>query len=272
MSILAEELRKGRSVDQVLAQIAGSYGPQVAAVVQAGAAANNPAAALSGLARLIQRRMDYRRQLSAAMVYPLIVSSFAGLMLITGLYWMGRQHAGGLGWGAGAGYGWFVPVILIALLLAAVLVARSTGGGWLPRHFRALRWARLAWFAELVALELEQGIPRDQAVQLSAQASGDRGLRHAARLWSAAEQRGSGLRATAGVPPLLAWTLQFGADSPEKLAAALRRLANVYWYRSERAAALLTGALPAAVLVLVAGSLALAFVVLVLGPVYGTFP
>lgn len=290
---LAEQLRRGRGVQEVLAEIAGKYGPQVAAVVQAGAASGRPAEALAGMAGLIRRRIEYRRRLAMALVYPVVVSLFAAGLLIAGIVWSASHGPVEMGTGMGTEirgveggptelesawrtYWWVIPAAVLSVSLLAFLLHRKIAN-WLPPRLRAIRWARLAWFAELVALELEQGMPMGEAVRLSAEASGDLGMRRAAVAWSAAEQRGATLgdgpmREPGGAPSLLVWTLQNGAESPLGFPEALRRLAGIYWYRSERAANLWTRVLPAVLIVSVAGGLAMAFILMVLGPLYKTFP
>ncbi|WP_164101449.1 type II secretion system F family protein [Candidatus Laterigemmans baculatus] len=295
---LTDQLRRGRDVQEVLAEIAGKYGRQVAAVAEAGAAAGRPAEALAGLAALIRRRLEYRRRLAMALVYPVTISAIAGVLLAAGLVWISvgepmaadavstvRLSRGGGALPGGERWWWTTPA---GIALAAIIVwlLRRQLSRWVPSRLRALRWARLAWFAELVALAIEQGMPIGEAVRIAAEASGDRGLRRAAEQWTAAELQGQrqfplepsplepvGVRSadSRDAPGLLLWTLRNGASSPLGFPEALRRLAGVYWYRSEQAATWATIVLPAVLLVSVAGTLAIAFIVIVLGPIYRTF-
>ncbi len=120
--------------------------------------------------------------------------------------------------------GWIPPLVGILLVFlwwlstrrAAVLGPR--GGGrflqFMPVTRRAVRDARLASVAEIMAMLVEQGVPLGEAAVLAANCAADRRMMHAADELAQAVERGGAPPAAdqlAGFPPLLAWMISAGS-------------------------------------------------------------
>jgi type II secretory pathway component PulF len=119
-----------------------------------------------------------------------------------------------------------------------------------------LREGRAATFAELLALMNEQRVPLHDAVVLAADASGDRGLREAARTVSDRLRRGetgSQGRLPAPFPPLIGWSLFAGVES-KALTETLRNSARLYRERAARTARWAILYLPIVLTVVIGGT------------------
>ena len=246
----------GESLPQILAREGKQFPPVWCAVVEAGVRSGRLSAALEGLSTTARRVAEVRRAVGIAWIYPLVVVSLAFvlfLFLVTRLaplmlavfrdltsrtdpfletlVWVGD---GAAVWGVA------VPLCLVAGCSLAWYrsgrAARLQGhshaaprqGGWFGRwpSVRQTLWdGRVATFAELMALLVDQRIPLQEAMVLAGEASGDKGLSESSRAIAVRLASGEVFaereQIPAPFPPLLGWLLghRAPADPSERVAA-----------------------------------------------------
>jgi general secretion pathway protein F len=265
---IGDRLERGEQLTDILASDPHAVPRLWGAVVAAGVKSGHLAAALEGMAATGRRVAELRRGVALAFMYPLIVAGLAYVMLILTLTYyipivqsardgltsvsnVVLDRLGDLGQSVSLWAPWppiLVAVGLIYLWWRSGRVAwttesteegrgRSETGGW-PSVFRVLREGRAATFAELLALMNDQRVPLHDAVVLAADASGDRGLREAARTVSDQLRRGetgSSGRLPSAFPPLIGWSLFAGVET-KALTETLRNSARLYRERAARTA------------------------------------
>jgi general secretion pathway protein F len=290
-TLLGMRMSRGENLPEILASEPQLFPPVWRAVVLAGIRSGQLAAALEGMATTGRRIAELRRATAAALMYPLIVVGLAYVLFVAivrhfapvvlaamedltsrsnaflaALVWLGQRAI------------WWAPWLPVAcLLLLALWWFRWGRAGRLFREViatgpqRRRAWSRatlrqtlydsrLATFAELLALLVEQQVPVHEAVVLAADATGDRGLSQAAREAADRLQRGelSGDRQQiAGrFPPLLAWLI---ATRPGRVGfgRTLRMAAETYRRRAQRAVAWRTAYLPIVLTAVIGGGFAL---------------
>jgi type II secretory pathway component PulF len=133
-----------------------------------------------------------------------------------------------------------------------------------------LRSGRTATFAELLALLIKQGVPLDHAVALAGDASGDGGLRAAAKEIAARLRNGESVTgsdaAASRIPPLLAWLLLGGAPHAS-LAETLTLVAEQYRQRAARTVTWTAVYLPIVLTAVLGGTVTFVQGLAVFGPV-----
>jgi type II secretory pathway component PulF len=297
---LSQRMEQGENLEHILATDSEHFPPVWRAAVLAGVRSGHLAVALEGLSETARRVAEHRRSVVLAMIYPLIVTLLAyGLLLFLLMraplhYQIGLDLSGSpdplLAWMAWLGEtaGWVLLVIpmLVAVSLAAGWYrlgrfalpgrdARPTGpqrfaARW-PSLRRAVQDSRLATFAEILSLLLRQQVPLDEALVLSAEASGDRALAAAARDLAGHLQSGQPLIGPNAIPPplprLLGWMLASGMPA-EELGSALAQTAETYRERSRRGANWAAVYLPILLTVFVGGTATLLAALAALAPVW----
>ncbi len=285
---LSRRMTAGESLGQILASDPQTFPPVWRAVVEAGLRSGQLAAALESMSATARRLSDLRKEVAAALVYPLIVLSLAYALLVftltqltpvttrafedltgtsdplmTGLVWLGQTAA------------WWAPwAPLVAIVLLVVWWRRAGRAAWTrrrrpragrPRSGLSLGFAlgrvvgddRLAGFSEVLALLVEQKVPLPQAVLLAAEASGDRGLREAAQQFAGRLERGEILTRRedlpAEFPPTLGWLMASGVPEAE-LGPMLQRAAGGYRDRAARTSRWAATVLPVALTMLCGGT------------------
>jgi type II secretory pathway component PulF len=169
---------------------------------------------------------------------------------------------------------------LLGTLLSAWLVSRFTPAGrraWarsvyaIPILGTLIRAARLAAFADLLALLVETKVPLPAAFRLAGGASSDPIMAQQAEevcedlaqgVPLAETFRGRGL-----VPEWVAWMAGAGEQRGD-LAGALRQVANVYRRQVEVRASVLRSAIPQLLILLTAGIITAVFVIAVMMPMF----
>lgn len=289
-NLLSERLERGQSLAEAIAQSGDAFSPAYAAVVAAGLRSGRLAAALEGVSTTIRRVAELRRTFIVAMVYPLIVlavasvlfslmvlrtapdvlKSYEGLGLPCPAWYQRALSAADL---VRMGLPWFwclLAILVVAWLYRsarAVSMAAAGLSGW-PTIAGVLRAGRMATFAELLSLMVEHNVPMDEAVELSAAASGDGSLRRSAS--ALAEQIRAGQ--VSGDPPpdfpsFLGWMILSGTTR-EHLVRSLRQTAEAYRRKANYAAGWLGVYLPILVSAAIGGTAALLYVLLALAPFY----
>lgn len=293
---IAQRLEQGQSLVDVLADPALGIPPLYRTVVEAGIRSGRLATALESIARSARALSESRRMLTAAMIYPLLLLLVAWISFVwfavriaptlaQGMHEFGAIGQGLLTWlarlGSAAGY-WGPAVPLGTILLAGVWWQRSVRAtlvqppaariliGWLPWLGRMLRSLRVAAFAEILGMLLDNEVPLDQAVTLAAQSAADPRMIRSANSLAAAIRRGQpfGDDATwvgTDCPPMVRWLLVAGHERGALL-ESLRLAAYSYRRRALRQAELARLYAPVALTLVVGGSVTLFHGLAVFGP------
>jgi general secretion pathway protein F len=236
---LAARMHSGASLAEALEgeqqRVPATYRKVVAAGIRAG----RLPAALEAISNYARELIDLRRQISLALLYPLIVVSIAYVLFIMFVghvverfretYDVFRIPLPGFlaavsqitDWATR--WWWAFPLLLVALVVWWI----ATGGAqvlsfngitqplsWLPFVFYISRHFRRANFAELLALMIEHQVPLPEALRLAGEASGDRRLQASGEDLADAIERGdqfsAGRSHRYGLPPFLFWVLSSG--------------------------------------------------------------
>lgn len=287
---LSAQLRAGRPLDQAVRELGERFAPVYSAVVLAGMRSGRLPSALESLSRTLRRLADIRRSFSVAMLYPLIVLLVASGLLLFSLsrpipimldfyqdFELRRpaiyeflltiafffQHT--LPWI------WLVAAILLGWWLyrssraTALLSARGIP---LPALARVAQAGRMATFTEILALLVEHDVPLDEALVVSATASGDARLARGGQ--QLAEQVRQGNTAAAvppGIPPLIGWLI-LGHAQQARMAETLRRAAGTYHRRIHHWGIWLGIYLPILLSAVIGGLVTLFYALLMLTPFY----
>jgi type II secretory pathway component PulF len=289
---LGQRLEAGESLSAVMSSQGVGLPPEYCAVLEAGLRSGHLAVAVEGIASSMRRVADYRRLVGAALLYPLIVMCVAYVLFVfIATSWTPKmiavleqldvhanvlwRNVAMLGFNAPLWAPWLPLIALVALAVWWYRSGRATSGGagtWLdgiPTLGHMRRAGRLATFADVLALLVEHQVPLDEAVVLSAEASGDGKLLTAARELARRIESGQSAAAPsqppAGFPPLLGWMI-VNARHQTDLQAALKQTAAAYRDRALRMADWLTVYLPIWLTVVVGGSTVALLAVLILGP------
>lgn len=288
-TLLSERLERGQSLEHAVEELHESLPPLYCAVVAAGLRGGRLAAALEGISKTMRRVAELRRTVMAAMVYPIIVLLVAtGLLLFTvtqtapivasaypelGLArpaWYERLLT--LAEALPGALPWFWAALVVAILVWLYRSSRATSAshasiGRIPTIGRILHAGRMATFAEVLALMVDQEVPMDEAIVLSSAASGDAALARSGKALAERIRRGEGTPELQGFPPLLGWLLLRGV-SKEHLVKSLRRTGNAYRRKATHWGTWLSVYLPIILSAVLGGSVALFYVLLVMAPFY----
>ncbi|MEX0820423.1 MAG: type II secretion system F family protein [Pirellulaceae bacterium] len=287
---LGRRLEAGESLADTLDESVAGFPRVYRAVVAAGIRSGKLTSALEGISTAARRAAELRRVMIVALVYPIVVLIVASnLFLFTALktapvltrvyellrverpWWYERiDHVTRLGPEVIVGF-WFIMVIVGGVWLvrssrATAISDRGTRG--LPTVARVLHVGRMATFADVLAMMVEQHVPLDEAVVLAAEASGDRVLMKSSGI--IAERIRGGEHTSplpVGFPPLLGWLLNSGTQR-DHLAKSLRQTADSYRRRALNMGNWLTIYLPIMLSAGVGGMIALLYVLIVMAPFY----
>jgi type II secretory pathway component PulF len=302
---LAERLRGGEALADILRQDDTTFPPVWRAVVLAGIRSGHLAAALEGWATTARRTLELRRNVAISLIYPGIVVVLAyALFLFTIRFqlpvlaraqadlvsavdpvtrWLIFLGQANMAWAVVG-----IPVGLVLLLTwgwyrrgrAAVSLAVSARDParrlfgerrriWIPSVRQAWRDGRMASFAESLCLMHEHQVPMGEALVLAADASGDVPLRHAAAEIARRLERGERTSRVEdlppGMPPLLAWSVVW-AGGGGNLSRVLAMSAEMYREQAAHAARWTAFYLPVVLTVVFGGSAVFAQAMVVFWP------
>lgn len=250
-SELSQRLEQGQPIEQSLGPDQGV--PEAfSALLAVGVRSGRLALALEGITTLLTHAADTRRMMLASLLYPLVVGGLAlglfAFMLAKPMRFaleIYREAApDSVAWrpidflSRTSDY-WTLGIPLLVLTALAFwwwrtgrASFRERGtGGFARRRTRCtfrnmVRNARLAIFADSLALMIEHEIPLADALELAAATSGERSLRDSASAAAARLRRGeSALQVASGLPPVISCLLLTESSSP-RLVATLRRAAG----------------------------------------------
>jgi type II secretory pathway component PulF len=280
---LASRLNRGENLTDALAAEGRSIPPLYRAVVEAGARSGRLAVALEGLARYVRGYSEARSAIGLALWYPILIITLA-YGLFVGLVWeavprfltafeaLGLKTAAPLRWlawiGDSAYYWWPAGPILLAILAIAWIysgtAARFQGSSWswlriFPWMNSVLANYEAAGFSELLALLLEHNVAYPEALNLAAEATGNRRMAAAAGELAASIVCGEPPSKAVGTIdpraflPMLRWVLATGQEQGS-LVSALRSLGELYRKRAQFQAQKLSIFLPTILMVVIGAS------------------
>lgn len=265
------------------------------ATVVAGAESGQLASALESLVDTASRLDRLRRVSGMALLYPLVVTIIACLLLgvifaavVPNFDWLYERHFGPFSQLAKS------PVAIqaiafgipIALTLMAVIWWWSSGrvsgaastriGGiaWMPWVRSTYRAGQAATLADLLRLLVDRGVPLDRALRLAGDAVDNRRLRGAAHQLAEQIQQGAPVDTSidgvsdprlAEFPRLVRLALRHASDR-RLLSGSLEQAATIYRERAERSAEWCAEFLPTLLTIVIAGSLTAFFALLVFWP------
>jgi len=288
---LGAAVQRGQGLPQALAEQSQHIPPVYSAIVSAGLKSGRLPAALESVAVSARNLRDIRAAVGLAILYPLIVMlvGYLAFALLLGavLPAMLSMYEEGQPWFwvwlAGWGetllsavpvpgtqlvfYPWLIPPVALVVLVGywwlqsrrAIMLSVPLSDrwlGWIPVAGRAVRHARAASLAEIMGLLVEHGVPLHEALELAVRSSGDAHMMRATdRLIASLRQGGivnDAWRQLRGFPPLLAWLIAAGSRQ-QAIVAMAHHVANAYRRRLARENFWLRTALPAWLVVIMAG-------------------
>lgn len=286
---IARELAAGSTLPEALASVRGVSRASLA-VLESGARAGRLPDALEAVARSASFQHDLERELRLGAIYPflLAVAGALGLSVLvplvvpTLLDFVDRMR---LEDGpATALLRWVAPrlpllgillvTVLLVLLILRLVKQRCWTGGWASRLMRVLPGlegvvvaSRSAHLTELLALQLEQGVPNAEAYRLAAPAAGNRSwteaLAELADGVAAGQTEAQCLEEERRLPALLRWAL---AGPPAEMTRRLRSAAAQYRRRAVARSERTRIVLPAAFVVLIGSGILLTYLCLFCAP------
>jgi len=261
---VAVELGRGATLREAIESDRATLPGVYRAVVDAGLRSGRLAAALESVAGYLRRLAESRREITAALIYPVLVVILAwcvGYGLFTWV--MPRMHAmltdATYGhspltqWLPVVAQAWYwlgaIPIVLVIfagwIWYGAGRAALSGNQmpaallGWMPWTGQMIRASRTAAFADVLALLVENEVPLDQSVVLAAETTGQPGMIRSAQSLAARLAAGQPLDREQlrelAIPPMLGWMIASGLRHGA-LHTALRHAAKTYHRRAAHAA------------------------------------
>jgi len=290
---LAARMSAGASLPEALRAEENRLPIAYRTVVEAGLRAGRLPVALEALSNYARELVELRRQITLALLYPLIVAALAYLLFVVVIvdladrlretYELFRIP---IDWplaivvrvGDAAVHWWWILPVCLGI---AVVWWMMTGGvhilsfegpsrplAWMPGVGLISRRFQLANFADLLALLVEQDVPLAEAMRLSADATGDTALRQGAHQLAASVEQGNfgstgGYRY--GFPPFLFWVLTRGGQGGG-LARLLAHAATIYRRRAANLANWFKVIFPIAAAFFIGGGVTAAYALTLFGP------
>lgn len=289
---LGKSVAQGKSLPQSLSESDANFPPIYRAIVTAGMRAGRLPAALEAVTASARNLQEVRRSIGLALLYPLVlvVAAYFALWFVLaqitpvllGVYegspppfWASVAKIGEFANRAmpipltdlTIIVGWIPPLLLVIGMILLRLSSRGAAllGGGATGHFtarlpivgRIVRDGNLAAVAEILGLLVEQDVPLNEALVLSAGVTADRRLARSAREVSAKLVQG-GAPPTAeqlpGFPPLLAWLVSCGGRQ-QTFVALSRHVADTYRRRVASQSRWLRESLPIWLVIVIGGGL-----------------
>lgn len=293
---LAADLRDGHSLPQALARQEQRVPPFYGALLEAGMRSGRTGEVLSTLTRYARSVADFRDTVVSALLYPAIVLALGvglllylaravlpafvdmfrtarmSLPLLTQLLVFVSEHLVET---------LLLPVVVaLVILLAARTILRLNPAGrilWarlvyaVPLAGSLVRSARLAAFADLLGILVDQSIPLPQSLRLAAAASSDplltEGAEHVDKDLRQGLSLGAALKRQRLVPTVVVWMIAF-AERQGTLGPTLHQVANLYRQKAAVRAAVLRTVLPPFFIIILAASLGLLFIFGLMAPMF----
>ena len=259
---IGEQLESGEPLENVISNPRFRLPRIFQAIVLAGTRCDRLPAALEGFCESVDRTSRLRRLIALALFYPIIVLTLiVGLSILIlpklvevfretkslQLFTPNDANDRLIGYTESFGsWVWILPAVLVGLMLLWLLQTRlaiSAEPSWFARRNigipwagRILRYGRMATFCDLFSVLVEQGVPIHEAMELSAEASGDRELIRYSRKYSerlkSGDSKSIAQERNRSLTPMMQWLLA-GDTSGKQLATLLKDAAKSYRERAE---------------------------------------
>lgn len=291
---LSARMSNGASLPEALRAEEARLPVAYRTVVEAGLRAGRLPAALESLSNYARELVELRRKITLALLYPLIVVALAYFLFVVFIvdlverlretYELFRIP---IHWPLAivvsvaetAANWWWAPPLCLAV---AVLWWMTTGGAhilsfsgparplaWIPGVGPISRRFQFANFADLLALLVEHDVPLAEGLRLSADATGDATLRHAARQLAGSVERGNFTSASGihrfGFPPFLFWVLTHGQRTGG-LTRLLRHAGTIYRRRAASLATWFKVIFPIVTALVIGGGVTALYALTLFGP------
>jgi type II secretory pathway component PulF len=291
---LHQQLVQGIPLDQAISQSNGLFSTSYQQIVHAGLACGRLASVLQLFTEHVLRLIQIRQQINRSLVYPIMVAITAYLLFlgtlnlvfvrvedfyadflmelpwalqlmhelrVTSLYWF-----------------WIPPVLLIAFIIwwarfnDGRFLRTSTSPLWrfVPGLRPVLQNFKRANFARLMSVMMEQKVPYDEALRLSAQAMGDDALLDLFVRNESGQSADNEAKLKRELSPYLAWVITYGNDSAST-SATLKGAAELYQQRASRRLLWFQLLMPMILLGLVGGLAAFLYALTVFVPMGETY-
>ena len=291
---LAQRLEQGASLADALDAAGNRLTPVLRAVVVAGLRARRLPAVLEQFTAATQQRIELRRLVSGALIYPVLVVLLACLVLLMLLAVVSEIGVGFESLGAPLngtartfvhlrdnawlGSPWMLLGVALAAMSSWPLLAMLQRWVWrrsgpnvrrLPIFGPLVADARTANFVGLWHVLAEQNVPLVQSLRLSADACENRPLAAQAARAAFRAERGESMPAVVSelvsLPASVRWSVAASTQHGQ-LAASLAEIAALYRQRAASRAHMLRTLLPALLVVVLAGTATLVCVLLLFYP------
>jgi type II secretory pathway component PulF len=293
---LAADLRSGQSLPEALERQRNRVPPFYASLVAAGIRSGRFAEVLATLTVYARTIAGVRTMIREALFYPLTVLAFGFGLLFFLCFFVLPKFAEVfrefemklpavtefmmLIMGNPLRYLLYPLVVLIALVASIRgIMIRSEEGRCLWANFcysipilgTLLRAARLAAFADLLAILVDHEVPLPEALELAGAASADpvmaSTIRDVVRDLNLGMPLAEALRGRGLVPAWVSWMAGVG-EKRGNLGQSLRQVAEIYRRQVELRAALVRNVLPPFLIISMAGVFIILFVGTVMSPMY----
>ncbi|MGD9648093.1 MAG: type II secretion system F family protein [Pirellulales bacterium] len=291
---LADRLEAGAALPEAIEAAGHRLTPVLRAVIASGMRARRLPAVVEQFVEAVRWRLELRRLVSSALIYPLVVLLLACcvMLLVTavvGVVGRGfeslRLPLSGASpqivrWSSAdwVSPGWMILVVAVVILLCCGLLVLLPGFIWrrmgprgrrIPIFGKLLADAQVANFTGLWRVLAEQDVPTADALRLLADATENRPLASQSLRAAQLAQSGAPLSrvvdALASLPASVRWSVAI-AGTQGQLASALARHAELYRQRVAAQAVLLRTIIPALFVAAIAGTATLASVLLLFYP------
>lgn len=275
---IANRLSQGETTTRAFQLEGLSVSPVYSAVIDAGLESGRLPEVLEAVARSAEVLQETRRRLQLALVYPLVVCLLGYALFgffITQIVPFYLATADDFGTGddfvfrmlkeirdTSSIWGWAIPLVAVTVVILSRFWLRRRG---LFRSFTMGQVLARAQFADLLQIQIAQGLPVGPSFRRAADATGDRQLTRLADTVCRELEQGVPLaqavsKATA-LPPMMRWMMATGA-SQGTLVKSLGLVRDSYCRRALRQSQVLRIWLPAIFTLVIAGGFALMYGIL----------
>jgi len=272
---VAARLEQGTPLAEALEAEGGNLANVYAAVVEAGTQSGRLPESLESVVEAADRMQELSRNQLLAVLNPLLVVVVTALMLLIWGIWLVpvAVDAAATFRIEGIQVAWLQWIqahrfeLAVGVPLGLLVVVMGAGG--ITNRIGVLsvrRWGIQTQFAELLLLQVEQGLPLPESFQRAARSTSDRGLRKMADQVAEDMRKGvsfpNAIRQSEGFTPVIRWILS-AADATHGLIPALKLMRDSCRAQAERQLRFLRLWLPVFLTLVVSGPIVLAYGVIV---------
>ncbi|MDB5341731.1 MAG: type secretory pathway, component PulF [Schlesneria sp.] len=282
---IANRLNQGESATRAFQLEGLPVSPVYSAVIDAGLQSGRVPEVLEAVAKSAEVLQETRRQLQLALVYPIVVCLLGYALFvffITALVPNYIRTAEDFGFSDDVMFRtlrqihdtksvwiWVVPLVAFGIMLVSRFWLRQRG---LFRSFTMGQILARAQFADLLQIQIAQGLPIGPSFRRAADATGDRRLRRLADDVCRDLERGipfeDAVAQSPALPPMMRWMLSTGAKQGT-FVKSLELVRDSFRRQALRQSQVLRVWLPAVFTLVIAGGFALMYALLFFLPLRG---